>query len=172
MIFLYLHYVSKKFEHFGRIGKHESVLKIKPPNNPEDRKPQSWNRSTFSPGHFFCQIQAVLIHHQLWQITATAGYSCQRSFLQLKSQGLIIFSFPHGSKPTIQVDYSRLKKNIDAIISFVWLNFTMCADKDGRHKWKHSCLANTLSKGHCQSGLVDADSLLTHTVMEKENQSR
>lgn len=27
MVFLYLHYVSKKFEHFGRIGKHESVLK-------------------------------------------------------------------------------------------------------------------------------------------------
>lgn len=91
----------------------------------------------------------------------------------LKNQGLIIFSFPHGSKPAIQVDCSRLKKKIiDAIISFVWLNFTMCADEDGRHKWEHSCLANTLSKGHCQSSLLDADSLLTHTVMEKENQGR
>lgn len=164
---------EQKFEHFGRIGKTWKCALKKPPKNPEDIKTQSWNRSTFSPGHCFCQIQAVLIHHQLWQITDTAGYSCQRSFLQLKNQGLIFFSFPHGSKPAIQVDCSRFKKKKkNYIIIFVWLNFTISTDKDGRHKWKHSCLANTLNKGHYQSGLPDADSMLTHTVMEKENQGR
>lgn len=32
---------EQKFEHFGRTGKHEGVLKKKTPNNPENIKTQS-----------------------------------------------------------------------------------------------------------------------------------
>lgn len=34
----------------------------------------------------------------------------------------------------------------------------MCTDrdKDGRRKWRHSCLANALRKGHSQSVFLDA----------------
>lgn len=46
----------------------------------------------------------------------------------VKTHGLIIYIFPHGSK-TRHPRMADFKKNI-VIIIFVWLNFVTCTDRD------------------------------------------